>query len=194
MASSYKLIFENIINDPNVPEAQKIQEKKYKAYIDNHKKNVVETWEELKKNKIIYDYIMTQNQKENIENIESIINKNVQMHDNSKYGEEEWEPYRKRFYSVNEEEKKSSKKEFSKAWEHHKKTNTHHHEHWEEINKNNEMPLTDVVEMCCDWISMTKVFGGNALSWYKSQNNIFLGDKQKEWTLFILNQYYNFIY
>ena len=190
MASSYKLIFENIINDPNVPETQKIQEKKYKAYIDNHKKNVVETWEELKKDKIIYDYIMAQSQKENIENIESIINKNVQMHDNSKYGEEEWEPYRKRFYSVNEEEKKSSKKEFSKAWEHHKKTNTHHHEHWEEINKNNEMPLTDVVEMCCDWISMSKVLGGTALSWYKSQNNIFLGDKQKEWTLFILNEYY----
>ena len=190
MTSSYKLIFENIINDPNVPEAQKIQEKKYKAYIDNHKKNVVETWEELKKNKIIYDYIMTQNQKENIENIESIINKNVQMHDNSKYGEEEWEPYRKHFYSVNEEEKKSSKKEFGKAWEHHKKTNTHHHEHWEEINQNNEMPLTDVVEMCCDWISMSKVLGGTALSWYKSQKNIFLGNKQKEWTLFILNEYY----
>jgi len=190
MTSSYKLIFENIINDPNVPEAQKIQEKKYKAYIDNHKKNVVETWEELKKNKIIYDYIMTQNQKENIENIESIINKNVQMHDNSKYGEEEWEPYRKHFYSVNEEEKKSSKKEFGKAWEHHKKTNTHHHEHWEEINQNNEMPLTDVVEMCCDWISMSKVLGGTALSWYKSQKNIFLGNKQKEWALFILNEYY----
>ena len=190
MTSSYKLIFENIINDPNVPEAQKIQEKKYKAYIDNHKKNVVETWEELKKNKIIYDYIMAQNQKENIENIENIINKNVQMHDNSKYGEEEWEPYRKHFYSVNEEEKKSSKKEFGKAWEHHKKTNTHHHEHWEEINQNNEMPLTDVVEMCCDWISMSKVLGGTALSWYKSQKNIFLGNKQKEWTLFILNEYY----
>ena len=190
MASSYKLIFENIINDPNVPEAQKIQEKKYKAYIDNHKKNVVETWEELKKNKTIYDYIMTQNQKENIENIETIINKNVKMHDNSKYGEEEWEPYRKHFYSVNEEEKKSSKKDFGKAWEHHKKVNTHHHEHWEEINKNNEMPLTDVVEMCCDWISMSKVLGGTALTWYKSQNNIFLGDKQKEWTLFILNEYY----
>ena len=190
MTSSYKLIFENIINDPNVPEAQKIQEKKYKAYIDNHKKNVVETWEELKKNKIIYDYIMTQNQKENIENIESIINKNVQMHDNSKYDEEEWEPYRKHFYSVNEEEKKSSKKEFGKAWEHHKKTNTHHHEHLEEINQNNEMPLTDVVEMCCDWISMSKVLGGTALSWYKSQKNIFLGNKQKEWALFILNEYY----
>ena len=190
MASSYKLIFENIINDPNIPEAQKNQEKKYKAYIDNHKKNVVETWEELKKNKIIYDYIMAQNQKENIENIENIINKNVQMHDNSKYGEEEWEPYRKHFYSVNEEEKKSSKKEFGKAWEHHKKTNSHHHEHWEEINQNNEMPLTDVVEMCCDWISMSKVLGGTALSWYKSQKNIFLGNKQKEWTLFILNEYY----
>ena len=190
MASSYKLIFENIINDPNIPEAQKNQEKKYKAYIDNHKKNVVETWEELKKNKIIYDYIMTQNQKESIENIESIINKNVQMHDNSKYDEEEWEPHRKHFYSVNEEEKKSSKKEFGKAWEHHKKTNSHHHEHWEEINQNNEMPLTDVVEMCCDWISMSKVLGGTALSWYKSQKNIFLGNKQKEWTLLILNEYY----
>ena len=190
MTSSYKLIFENIINDPNVSEAQKIQEKKYKAYIDNHKKNVVETWEELKKNKIIYEYILAQNQKENIENIESIISKNVQMHDNSKYGEEEWEPYRKRFYPINEEEKKFSKKEFTKAWEHHKKINTHHHEHWEEINQNNEMPLTDVVEMCCDWISMSKVLGGTALSWYKSQNNIFLGDKQKEWALFILNEYY----
>ena len=133
---------------------------------------------------------MEQNQKENIENIESIINKNVEMHDNSKYEEEEWEPYRKHFYSLNEEEKKSSKKEFTKAWKHHKKINTHHHEHWEEINQNNKMPLTDVVEMCCDWISMSKVLGGTALLWYKSQKNIFLGNKQKEWTLFILNEYY----
>ena len=181
------LTYENIINNPNISEFQKIQEKKYKDYIDNHKNNVIETWEELKKNKIIYDYILHQSTSKDI--IE-IIDKNIPNHDNSKYSEEEWEPYRKRFYPVNEEEQKTSKKEFSKAWDHHKKNNSHHHEHWEEINQNENMPLYDVVEMCCDWISMSKVFGGTAISWYHKQNNIFLGNKQKEWTLFILNEYY----
>ncbi len=49
MESPYKLIYENIIKDENISEAQKVQERKYKEYIDNHKKNVIETWEELKK-------------------------------------------------------------------------------------------------------------------------------------------------
>ena len=181
------LIYENIINDPNISETQKIQERKYKQYIDNHKNKVIETWDELKKNKIIYNYILSQSQSQDI--IE-IIDKNISNHDNSKYGEEEWEPYRKHFYPVNEEEKKASKKEFSKAWEHHKKINSHHHEHWKEINQNDKMPLYDVVEMCCDWISMSKVLGGTAISWYNQQVNIFLGMKQKEWTLLILNEYY----
>ena len=181
------LIYENIMKDPNISEAQKSQETKYKQYIDNHKNKVIETWQELKSNEIIYDYILTQSQSKDI--IE-IIDKNIPNHDNSKYGEEEWEPYRKRFYPINEEEKRSSRIEFSRAWEHHKKNNTHHHEHWEEINQNENMPLSDVVEMCCDWISMSKVFGGTAISWYHKQNNIFLGNKQKEWTLFILNEYY----
>ena len=59
---SNKLVYDNIINDPNIPEAQKIQEKKYKEYIDNHKKNVIETWEEIKNNKIIYNYILKESQ------------------------------------------------------------------------------------------------------------------------------------
>ena len=184
---SNKLVYDNIINDPNIPEAQKIQEKKYKEYIDNHKKNVIETWEEIKNNKIIYNYILKESQNENIDKIMDI---NISAHDISKYEEEEWEPYRKHFYPVSKEEKKSSRNEFFKAWAHHKKHNTHHHEHWEEINQNEKMPFTDVIEMCCDWISMSKVLGGTALSWYNSQKNIFLGKKQKEWTLFILNEYY----
>ena len=181
------LIYQNIINDPNISSEQKIQEEKYKQYIDNHKKNVIETWSELKLNSKIYNYIISQSESSNI--IE-IIDKNIPLHDNSKYTEEEWEPYRKRFYPINEEEKIISKKEFSKAWKHHKKNNSHHHEHWEEIGLNDKMPLYDVVEMCCDWISMSKVLGGTALNWYHKQNNIFLGNKQKEWTLFILNEYY----
>ena len=181
------LIYQNIINDPNISSEQKIQEEKYKQYIDNHKKNVIETWSELKLNSKIYNYIISQSESSNI--IE-IIDKNIPLHDNSKYTEEEWEPYRKRFYPINEEEKIISKKEFSKAWEHHKKNNSHHHEHWEETGLNDKMPLYDVVEMCCDWISMSKVLGGTALNWYHKQNNIFLGNKQKEWTLFILNEYY----
>ena len=187
MESQKKLVYENIIEDKNISEEQKIQEKKYKDYIDNHKRKVIETWEELKKNKLIHDYILKESKDENID---KILDKNVSNHDNSKYGEEEWEPYRKHFYPINKEEKKSSQKEFSKAWAHHKKVNTHHHEHWEEKKQNDKMPFTDVVEMCCDWISMSKVLGGTALSWYNSRSNICLGNKQKEWALFILNEYY----
>ena len=137
------LIYQKIMNDPNISEMQKTKEIEYKQYIDNHKNKVIETWEELKNNKIIYEYILSQSQSEEIV---KIIDKNIPNHDNSKYGEEEWEPYRKRFYPINEEEKISSKKEFTKSWQHHKKNNTHHHEHWEEINQNENMPLSDVVE------------------------------------------------
>ena len=184
---SYPLTYENIINDPNVSEEQKIQEKNYKAYIDNHKKNVVETWEELKNLKIIHDFILKTS---NDPNIDKKLNERALNHDNSKFSEEEWEPYRKRFFFVNINEKNSGNEEFQKAWSHHKENNSHHNQYWEDTNQVDKMPFIDVVEMCCDWISMSKARGGNALEWYHSQKNLVLGNKQKEWTLFILNEYY----
>ena len=184
---SYPLTYENIINDPCISEEQKIQEEKYKTYIDNHKKNVVQTWEELKNLEIIHNFILKTSKDPNID---KKLNERALNHDNSKFSEEEWEPYRKRFFFVNIEEKNSAKEEFQKAWCHHKANNFHHNQYWEETNQANIMPFIDVVEMCCDWISMSKANGGNALNWYYSQKNLVLGDKQKEWTLFILKEYY----
>ena len=37
----------------------------------------------------------------------------------------------------------------------------------------NNIPITYVVEICYDWISISKVLGRTALSWYNEQKNIF---------------------
>lgn len=163
----------------------------YKKYVDEHRANVVTAWHNMMKNDFTCGYLASLVELDDgyISFIHRM-NKRIEAHDLSKYEKEEWEPYRRYFYPVDEEEKEKAKDDFNKAWEHHYTVNPHHWDHWVAIDKIGDMTLEDVTEMACDWIAMSMKFGGSALDWYHKQTDIELGYFQKIWIENILEKYY----
>lgn len=183
------LIYLAYANDPSISEEQREKEKEYKRYIDEHIKNVTNAWMIMKNNKNVIEYLKS------IVNVDiqffiSSIDSQISAHDMSKFSIEEWEPYRKNHHPVDEQEKLDNKSDYEKAWEHHYTNNLHHWNWWAYNKQENKMPLTYVVEMCCDWIAMSMKFGGDAYHWFLNQKDIILGVKQKEWLVNILTLYY----
>ena len=70
----------------------------------------------------------------------------ISEHDDSKFGEEEFEPYAKHFYDDDD-----YSLDYDEAWEHHWMNNEHHPEHW----LGQDMPLIYILEMLCDWGSFS---------------------------------------
>ena len=66
----------------------------------------------------------------------------------------------------------------------------HHWNWWAKAGNKDIMPVNFIVEMCCDWIAMSMKFGGDAYHWYLDQDDIVLGEQQKEWVINILTKYY----
>lgn len=140
----------------------------YLEYIQEHKENVKKS----------FKYIFAENDLfMNKHDIRLVIEEMkdgliINSHDNSKFSDEEFEPYRRYFHSVNEEEKSLSEEDFEKAWEHHYRTNAHHYEHW--INENGdctEMDMYSIIEMICDWGAMSIKFGGTISKWYEENKD-----------------------
>lgn len=161
----------------------------YKSYIKEHVDNVKKAWKNMINKKECMDIIL----KYDTEFIIEFVTAFIENHDQSKYSIEEFEPYRKRFFPIDEEEKNSCEEEFRKAWQHHKDYNPHHWNHWDERGLNDVMPSYCVLEMACDHIAMSDKFGGTALNWYKGEKEkgeIRLGKKQEEYYLSLLEAYY----
>lgn len=186
------LVYMDIMADPAISTKQRECERAYKEYVDEHINNVKEAWQNMQINKkcmeIIGKYIGSVVSDTFIQTMDN----NISAHDMSKYSMEEWEPYRKNFNPVDDQEKENNLAEFEKAWDHHKKVNMHHWNWWAENHKEDKMPLHNVIEMCCDWIAMSKKFGGDAYNWYKKQTDIVLGNQQKSIVEDLLKAYYDF--
>lgn len=182
-----------IINDPTISEEQKVKEREYKAYIDNHIANVQKAWKQFKENKKVKEYLQSFTDVGALKVIYENLDIQMTVHDASKFSEEEWEPYRMHWHSLNEEEKIQSTAAYEKAWEHHYMNNPHHWDYWAATGKNS-MPLTYCIEMWCDWIAMSMAKGGNAYDWFKgelSKGEIELGEKQQKWTENVLKIFYD---
>ncbi len=89
-------------------------------------------------------------------------------HDLSKYSPEEFFAgikYYQGYRSPNEAERE--KIGYSRAWMHHKGRNKHHFEYWTDYNPKVrqmmpvKMPLKYVVEMFCDRVAASKIYGGD---------------------------------
>lgn len=182
------LIYTAIINNPSISSKQRECEKLYKKYVDDHINNVKLAWKSMKENKKCINIL--KDLSENLEYFLQTMQIFIDNHDASKYSIDEWEPYRKNFYPVDENEKKENEEDFQKAWEHHYTVNMHHWDWWAKNNRQNKMPIVSVIEMCCDWIAMSNKFGGDAYTWYNSQKNIILGKEQKIIIESILKAYY----
>ena len=70
----------------------------------------------------------------------------IKEHDESKYSEEEFEPYAQRWHG---DKKKTL--EYEEAWKHHWMNNEHHPEYW----LGEDMPYIYILEMLCDWGSFS---------------------------------------
>lgn len=90
------------------------------------------------------------------------------LHDLSKYSPEEFiagVKYYQGYRSPNEGEREDIG--YSRAWMHHKGRNKHHFEYWTDYSHEKrcmmpvKMPLKYVIEMFCDRVAASKIYGGD---------------------------------
>lgn len=182
------MIYDFIINDPNISKEQKQKEMEYKEYVDTHIQNVQEAWGKMQNIPSIVDFACVEGGIMHSTLI-PLMDMYISQHDASKYGLDEWEPYRMTYHSVDNAEKESAAGIYEVALKHHYMNNTHHPEFWEF--RKNDMDIPAVLEFCCDLIGMSMAKGCTALEYF---NKVFdkkkLGENQCEWAEFILKEYY----
>lgn len=130
---------------------------KCKNYVYKHKKYVKMSFDLLMP-EIIKEFNLTDSQQKEIE-------QQIEVHDNSKFDEDELEPYANYFFGDRTDE---AIKEFKKASTLHKSKNPHHPEYW--LDREQEMPLNFVIEMVCDWwaFSLAQNSPTETLKWYEA--------------------------
>lgn len=99
--------------------------------------------------------------------------KQVQIHDDSKYGASELEGYRLHFYRSDDDtlSEDEAKAKFDEAWMHHVQNNPHHPEFW--IYKTDDgkiaaypMPRTFIAEMLLDWAAVGTMFNEDPIVYH----------------------------
>ena len=111
-------------------------QKEYKEYVDAHKERVEKFASWLKENcpDLFTDIDV------------DLFDEMIRDHDESKYSEEEFEPYAQKWFG---DGKKTF--EYEEAWKHHWMSNEHHPEYW----LGEDMPYIYILEMICDWGSFS---------------------------------------
>ena len=153
--------------DKQLSKAERIS---YHNYLNNHKYNVVKAWEWLIKHNVIDISDLPLNQ--------------IQRHDASKMGPEEFYAYARYFYGKRTSEVKEA---FDYAWLHHIHHNPHHWQYWILVDdgehKPLDMPNEYIYEMICDWWSFSwrsgdlyEIFGW----WNINKDGIFLSSATRE--------------
>lgn len=157
----------------------------YKEYVDSHIKAVqyaartfglefAELIEQFRTSTKEYDgyYVM----------LYRMVLAEVKYHDKSKYGEFEFDQYRRHFYPSEEDLQTYTKEQidddFEKAWIHHYNNNEHHPEFWHaEVTESKfpekrklyfKMSNTAFLEMLLDWIGVSITFKSNVLDWWNN--------------------------
>jgi hypothetical protein len=112
----------------------------YKQYVIDHKERVSQ-----------FSSWLQESCPDLFENIDiEVFNDLITEHDESKFSEEEFEPYAQRWHG---DKKKTP--EYERAWEHHWQNNEHHPEYW----LGEDMPYIYILEMICDWGSFSIASG-----------------------------------
>lgn len=119
-------------------------QKEYKNYIVAHKERVHQFANWLKENvPEVFDPIPDI----------SVFDDIIEEHDDSKFGEEEFEAYAQKFYGPKDINGRPLKyiPGYDEAWKHHWTHNEHHPEFW----LGEDMPYIYILEMLCDWGSFS---------------------------------------
>ena len=126
------------------------RKQKYDNYLDKHISGVQKCFEE----KIVPFYELSDTDLTDIR-------EQLSHHDESKYGEDEYEPYLNKFYkypNTSMQDVQDTNNKFAYAWLHHIHNNPHHPQYWylrndtdHEDDRMLDMPLNYIIEMLCDW-------------------------------------------
>ena len=171
------LINQSTISDYNEDIIEKNKkDKEYYNYILKHIECVKRAWETyflpLLEENFIIESVSTSELKDAIRKA----GENIQNHDGSKFGDDEFDSYRAKYYPTIKEKnadpdtKSIIEDEYEKAWDHHVKCNPHHPKHWIDpiTGEKKDMTLEYIVEMICDWEGVSLYFNDNALRWYEN--------------------------
>ena len=98
----------------------------------------------------------------------------VRMHDMSKWGDAEFEPYRAHWDPTDEEKNRGQEYQtevdiaYQNAWVHHFTNNDHHPKFWYDFENNvaRDMSLDAIIHMICDWESFNLDSPSTLLKWY----------------------------
>ena len=133
LINTFRLL--NAINE-GAPDYQR----EYRDYVITHKERVEE-----------FSKWLLENCPEVFEGVDVEVFKDlIKEHDESKYTEEEFEPYAQKWFG---DGKKTF--EYEEAWKHHWMNNEHHPEYW----LGEDMPYIYILEMICDWGSFSIASG-----------------------------------
>ena len=121
-------------------------QEEYRKYIEEHKGRVSQFADWLKENlSELFDEVDS-----------DAFDEIIKEHDESKYSEEEFEPYAQKFYKQDEYGKPLEYiPGWDEAWKHHWAHNEHHPEFW----LGEDMPYIYILEMLCDWGSFSIASG-----------------------------------
>jgi len=168
---------------------------KYRNYVDTHKENVVNAYKHLFVEKDYSDQLPDEINIDDWNYALELLEDEVKHHDDSKYTDAEFEPYRRRFNKTKSEELEDLEDpdkaelvedEFEKAWTHHYMVNPHHPDFWNHTDMVNgqliplkdsrpegprDMDLLNIMHMICDWSGMSLKFRNtySPISWYNTQ-------------------------
>lgn len=156
----------------------------YQEYLRDHIQNVKNAWEWMRERLYTLGW-----------NADSEwMNAQINLHDNSKYGREEFAPYDAYFYGSNRSSRVAEN--FNRAWLHHIHHNPHHWQHWVLIQDDGpvgalEMPENYVYEMIADWWSFSWKKGNlrEIFGWYEeNKGNMLLHEKTRRLVETILEE------
>lgn len=143
--------------------------KEYLDYLDEHIGAVIKSWEDVLRPAL--DNLSEDEKSELGINGQFLdrLGLQVYMHDQSKYGEEEFTAYCNHWYppdgsDIDHESTSSHKSDdndYAYAWNHHQHSNGHHSQHWLCVEDDGtiyalDMPLNYICEMLCDWHSFSR--------------------------------------
>ena len=98
----------------------------------------------------------------------------VEHHDESKYGELEFNAYRAHWNPTDEEKTRDQDYQnevdlkYQEAWVNHYTLNDHHPKHWYDFENNvaRDMSLGSIIHMLCDWMSFNLDSPSSVLKWW----------------------------
>lgn len=119
---------------------------------------------------------------------------NIEIHDASKYDDEEFDGYREKYYPTSKEKadpefQTKVKERSEQAWISHYKHNWHHPMYWVDENTGDisDMNMEAIIEMICDWIAMSMKYGTDTIEWFETK-----ATKERlamsSWTIFYVKE------